>query len=232
MSRAPDRTHFPGFDVLAEQEAWDGYTRSVVLRRLRPARPTTLTEQEVQTLRAVLSRLLAEERDDILDFAVAHVDGRVGSRVGEGQRKPGVPPEADLVRLGLAALELVARTRHGQGFDACAERQQIAILAALQKGQIAEMQGSPQKELFTKLLGLGVDACASHPAVWSEMGYAGPAYPRGYYRLDRGVRDPWEPQFAVAHRGEAAPEHPAVGTRTNGAGANGRGRDGHGRGPG
>lgn len=209
MSGAAPRTHFPDFDVLAGHEAWDAYTRSVVLQRLRPPKPTTLTGQEVQTLRAVLARLLSEERDAILDFAVAHIDRRVRSAVGEGQRKPGVPPEADLVRLGLAALELVVRTRHGQGFAACEARQQVAILSALQKGEVAEMQGSPQKELFKKLLGLGVDACASHPAVWSEMGYAGPAYPRGYYRLDRGVRDPWEPRSAVPHRGETDMDGPA-----------------------
>jgi len=108
-------------------------------------------------------------------------------------------------------MDAVTRSRHGQGFAVCETQVQFEILAALQKGQVAELQGFPQKELFKKLLGLGVDACASHPAVWSEMGYAGPAYPRGYYRLDRRVRDPWEPQFAVPHQREANMDAPADG---------------------
>lgn len=31
-----------------------------------------------------------------------------------------------------------------------------------------------------------------HPRVWSEIGYAGPAYPRGYVRTQLGQLDPWE----------------------------------------
>lgn len=213
MSEAAQGTHFPDFDVLAEQAAWDAHTRSVVLQRLRPPEPKTLTGQEAQTLRAVLARLLAEERASILDFAVAHVDGRIRGQVGEGQRQPGVPPEADLMRAGLAALDRVAGTRHGQAFAASAAAQQVEILAALQKGEVPEMQGSPQKEFFRKILGLGVDACASHPAGWSEMGYAGPAYPRGYYRLERGVRDPWEPPFAEPHPNETDGDGDGAGGR-------------------
>lgn len=206
-----DQTRFPQFDVLAQRDAWDEYTRSVVLQRLGPAQPAVLSEQEVHTLRAVLRHLLCETREDVLDFAVSHVDGRLHDGVGEGQRKPGVPPEPELIRLGLAGLDVVAASRCGTAFADCASDVRFDILAALQKGQVAELGGFPQKEFFQKVLGLGVDACASHPAVWSEMGYAGPAYPRGYYRLDRGIRDPWEPEFAVPHRGEADMDGPAGG---------------------
>lgn len=75
------------------------------------------------------------------------------------------------------------------------------LIAGLQRGEwhiegLAEHGALPQKALFKKLLGLAVEAHASHPAVWSEMGYAGPAYPRGYYRIERGLTDPWEPRRA------------------------------------
>ncbi len=203
--------YYPGFDVLAEQHAWDQYTRSIISQRLTPPTPTVLAEPEVATLRAVERCLLHEERDEILDFVVAHVDARVQSTVGEGQRKPGVPPEGQLVRQGLLAIDALARVRHGQGFADCGAEQQTQILAALQKGEVPEMGGIPQKDLFQKLLSIGVDACASHPTVWSEMGYAGPAYPRGYYRMDRGVRDLWEPRFVVPHRAEADTDGPDAG---------------------
>jgi hypothetical protein len=32
----------------------------------------------------------------------------------------------------------------------------------------------------------------SHPAAWSEIGFGGPASPRGYVRLGFDQRDPWE----------------------------------------
>jgi hypothetical protein len=32
----------------------------------------------------------------------------------------------------------------------------------------------------------------SHPAAWSEVGFGGPASPRGYVRIGFNTRDPWE----------------------------------------
>ena len=32
----------------------------------------------------------------------------------------------------------------------------------------------------------------AHPTAWNEMGFGGPASPRGYVRMDKNRRDPWE----------------------------------------
>ena len=32
----------------------------------------------------------------------------------------------------------------------------------------------------------------SHPWAWNEIGFGGPAYPRGYVRLGAGQREHWE----------------------------------------
>jgi hypothetical protein len=37
-----------------------------------------------------------------------------------------------------------------------------------------------------------VDAYYAHPYAWDEIGYGGPAYPRGYMRLEGGLPEPWE----------------------------------------
>ena len=95
------QTYYPDFDVLVEQGAWDEYTRSIVRQRLRPPKSVILTEQESDILSAVLGHLLFEDRHEIVAFVVSYVDQRLRGRVGEGQRKPGVPPEAELIRLGL-----------------------------------------------------------------------------------------------------------------------------------
>lgn len=193
------QTHYPGFDVMNEIEAWDPHTQSVVSQRLeRTPRHQFLSPDEVATLRTVLGHLLYEDRGEILGYIVSHYDQRLGSKVGESQRREQVPKEADLVRWGLAAFEAMAHHRHGKPFTQCDVQQQFDLVSQLQRGnwetaQIPEYSLLPQKELFKKLLSLAVEAYASHPAVWSEMGYAGPAYPRGYYRIERGVTDPWEP---------------------------------------
>ncbi len=37
-----------------------------------------------------------------------------------------------------------------------------------------------------------VEAYYAHPLSWDEIGFGGPAYPRGYMRLERGEPEPWE----------------------------------------
>ncbi len=37
-----------------------------------------------------------------------------------------------------------------------------------------------------------VHAYYAHPTAWSEIGWGGPASPRGYVRMDFDERDPWE----------------------------------------
>jgi hypothetical protein len=32
----------------------------------------------------------------------------------------------------------------------------------------------------------------AHPWAWDEIGFGGPAYPRGYMRLEGGQPEPWE----------------------------------------
>jgi len=32
----------------------------------------------------------------------------------------------------------------------------------------------------------------AHPYAWDEIGFGGPAYPRGYMRLEDGQPEPWE----------------------------------------
>ncbi|HEY2590280.1 MAG TPA: hypothetical protein VGI35_01710 [Steroidobacteraceae bacterium] len=55
----------------------------------------------------------------------------------------------------------------------------------------------PPKTFFNqRLLTDIVDAYWSYPTAWSEMGYGGPASPRGYVRMGYDERDPWEPAQA------------------------------------
>ncbi|MGH9350816.1 MAG: gluconate 2-dehydrogenase subunit 3 family protein, partial [Terriglobia bacterium] len=37
-----------------------------------------------------------------------------------------------------------------------------------------------------------LDVYYAHPYAWDEIGFGGPAYPRGYMRLERGEPEPWE----------------------------------------
>ena len=54
-------------------------------------------------------------------------------------------------------------------------------------------QGMPPKRFFSSvLLREAVTVYYAHPAAWSEIGFGGPASPRGYVRMQANRRDPWE----------------------------------------
>jgi hypothetical protein len=42
----------------------------------------------------------------------------------------------------------------------------------------------------------------AHPEAWNEIGFGGPASPRGYARLGMDRRDPWEAEEVNAHTTE------------------------------
>ena len=73
----------------------------------------------------------------------------------------------------------------------------------MQKGELTGplWRGMPSKLFFAKrVLHDVTNAYYAHPTAWSEMGFGGPAAPRGYLRLDADQHDPWE--AAEAHPGE------------------------------
>lgn len=191
-------THYPDYDVLSLKDEWDSHTKEIVEKRLGPfPEPSSLTAYEQQQLRAIISHIVCDNRDDLLDWVLTYFDQRLTTKVGEAQRKPQTPPENILVKDGLKAIDNVANIRYGGTFLGLDTKQQFGIIRDLQLGKlddIADWAKVPRKDLFTKLAGLAVDAYYSHPLVWSEIGYGGPAYPRGYVRIEQGLTDPWEPK--------------------------------------
>lgn len=189
-------THYPTYDVLSEKEAWDEHTRSIVMARtVRERGYRFLTPVEAEMLRAVSSLLAGDDRAEVIQYVLCHIDETLGSSTGEGQRKTGTPPAPELVRGGLAALERLCRTLYTKPFISLPLPDRKQLLGELQEGRLRlpkEDRALPQKELFRKLLSLTIEAYFSHPTVWSEMGYGGPAYPRGYVRTEGNQLDPWE----------------------------------------
>ncbi|WP_066633750.1 gluconate 2-dehydrogenase subunit 3 family protein [Desulfolucanica intricata] len=190
------RTRYPGYDVLKEQDEWDPHTREIVLKRLGPfPEPEFLSENEVEMIKAIAGHLVYDNREEIMAFVVHNLDQNLASDIGESERKPEQPEQKNLIRWGLRYIESLAQTEYKSKFLELDEEKQFQIIAALQTGkapQLPEWSRVPQKELFKKLVTEVVGAYYSHPQVWSEIGYGGPAYPRGYVRVEHGLTDPWE----------------------------------------
>ncbi|ASS74284.1 hypothetical protein CIG75_04310 [Tumebacillus algifaecis] len=191
------RTHYPRYQVMQEQEQWDDHTREIVQKRFEVVGTLhNLTGAEAEQIRAIANLLVDDGRKELLDFIVKHLDTKLSSDVGESQRQAGVPPFQELVKKGLAALDKLAQAEHGDLFATLRPEQQIALLVGLENETLAlpaqEGQPIPAKAFFQNMLSETVSAYYSHPTIWSEIGYGGPAYPRGYVRSERGLTDPWE----------------------------------------
>ncbi|HYF94627.1 MAG TPA: gluconate 2-dehydrogenase subunit 3 family protein [Symbiobacteriaceae bacterium] len=168
------QSRYPTWDVMAAREEWDDHTRDVIFQRLEPPQPPAfLRPAETRTLTAAAARLLSDDDPWRLGKVVEHIDNMLAKGHGNGYRQEGRLPDREFWRAGLRAL--------GEGFAGAAPEQQDEILR--------QRQGS---DFFKTLMNEVVGAYCSLPPVWSSMGYGGPAFPRGYVRIELGLRDPWE----------------------------------------
>lgn len=207
---------YPGYDVLNKRDSpsWNDQTRRVIDQRLGidPDRHRFFTDNEWPTIRAICERIVPQTvvRPHRVPLA-AMVDEKLFGNSGDGYRDARLPPMGEAWRRGLAALDAEAKARHGRRFHDVAPLEQDQILTAVQNGDVrdAAWRELPPKVFFIKrVLHDIVSAYYAHPRSWNEIGYGGPASPRGYVRMNFDRRDPWE---AV----EARPGHERRARREN-----------------
>lgn len=195
------RYHYPEFEVMAQADHWDPHTRDIVERRQQVQSLQVcqyLNMREADTLFQLCGVLLDDWRIPVLAFVVHHFDATLQAGVGESQRKVGVPAGAVLIREGLRLLDRLCSDRYGVPFASAESDNRKQIVQALMDGNVQLAAGHghgasfPAVDFMNKIVSDAVAAYYSHPAVWSEIGYAGPAYPRGYVRSELGLTDPWE----------------------------------------
>ncbi len=189
-------THYPNYDVWDQNAEWDPHTRKIVgKRRTAKLAHQFFSYEEGLLLQSIVELLVDDHRLEVLSFIMEHLDQSLAYPVGEGQRKAGLPPKPQLIRKGLSGLEEASLATYGLGFLGLHKGQQEELLAAIEAGTAARSMAwsvAPQKDFFKELLHDIVSAYYSHPLVWSDIGYGGPAYPRGYVRVEKGLTDPWE----------------------------------------
>ena len=212
------KERFPGYDVLAKRRSpsWNEKTRRVIDERLSlPREPRFLTADEWSTLEALCDRILPQPRTRPPVPLAAMIDTRLLEDRRDGYRHHRLPPLREAWRRGLRAIDAEAQQRHGRGFHALANDEQDSLLRAAQYGELSHptWNGMECAVFFAKRLLLDiVTSYYAHPTAWNEIGFGGPASPRGYVRMDFDRRDPWEAAEAKAGRErEAAEENAHVG---------------------
>jgi hypothetical protein len=199
---------YPGYDVLSKRwtQSFNEQTREVIDRRLAVGRePRFFTAGEWLTLRSVCDRIMPQPDDRPPVPLAAYVDQKIASGKLDGYRYAEMPPQGDAWQRGLAGLDQAANDEHGEPFHALPADRQDALLHRMQHGMLTgPAWGSMPSKLFFdhRVIPDITHAYYAHPVAWNEIGFGGPASPRGYVRMGLDRRDPWE--AAEAKPGEEA----------------------------
>lgn len=223
--------YYPGFSTLGQQNFWDEATRKVVLTRVHEVPPIRFfTPEEATLMQAVLARVLPQDDRDpdhripILPF----IDERLYYGRIDGYRYESMPPDGSAHRLGLQAIDAIARHLHATPFITLGPTEQDEVLLTIHDGKPPAGEGiwrrMSVKYYWAMLIQDAVEVYYAHPFAWDEIGFGGPAYPRGYMRLERGEPEPWEVR-EVRYAWAPPPTALSVGDTSNGPSSSHPGTD-------
>jgi hypothetical protein len=149
--------------------------------------------REEATLRAFCDIATAQDSDPRIPV-LEMVDAKLHAGKLDGFQYADMPDDRDVWRIAAKGLDDVARARGAESFDKAADEVKLEIVAAFHKGTLAGgvWDEIPAAKAFSVLMRAVLSAFYSHPWAWNEIGFGGPAYPRGYARLGIGLREAWE----------------------------------------
>ncbi len=183
---------------MAKQDtpSWDEVTRQVVERRLAVSRePRFFTAVEWETLSALCDRIMPQPADRPAVPLPAYVDAKITDKHLDGYRYATLPHQGEAWQRGLAAMDAEAQAANGGRFHTLPPDLQDGLIKCMQEGELKHeaWAGMPCKTFFEhRVIADITHAYYAHPTAWNELGFGGPASPRGYVRMQLDRRDPWE----------------------------------------
>lgn len=200
------RDRFPGFDVMAQARHWDPATAAVVQDRLRaPEPPRFFTLAEEATADALFDQLLDLGPADQVAITTA-VDARLAEARTDGWHYDGMPTDGETWRRSLADLDADAQDRYRSSFADCSAERRHELVGAVQRAGQNGWHEFVAIRVWQLWMRYACTAFYAHPSAWNEIGFPGPAHPRGYAALGVGKRERFEvadarPQLGAHSRG-------------------------------
>ena len=193
---------YPDYDVLAEAAHWDDVTRRAVLQRVEQVPPIRFfDEREARTLGAFCDRITAQDAEPRIPV-LAFVDEKLSENKGAGYQYFDLPSDQEVWRTVARGLDSEARKLGRDSFDLLTAHEQNELVHKFAQGEL--YGGAWATFNVGRAFKLCVrDVCEqfySHPWSWNEIGFGGPAYPRGYAAFGNpklGEEEHWEAKEAV-----------------------------------
>ncbi len=177
---------YPDYDVLESVDTWDEATKNVVMARLHlDAHFHFFAPAEVPTLRAFCDVALAQDAEPRVPVPEM-IDHKLAAGRLDGYQYADMPDDRETWHLVLAGLDEVAEARYGRpSFAALDPQAQVAVVGELAKHGLTggAWDRLSVKRAWAVCMRMALAAFYSHPWAWNEIGFGGPAYPRGYMRL-------------------------------------------------
>jgi Gluconate 2-dehydrogenase subunit 3 len=189
------RGRYPGFDVLDSADVWDDVTAGLVMARLAP--PNDLgffTPAETAIAEPLLDLLLNQDGEPRVPV-LALIDTRLAIGETDGWHYDEMPEDGQAWRDTLAFLDSDARDEFaGRGFPELIQDEQATLIQHVQDlgGKTEKWHGWSAEHVWSLWTRYACTAFYSHPWAWNEIGFPGPAYPRGYLNVGVDARERWE----------------------------------------
>ena len=190
---------FPGFDVLDQAGHWDPVTAGVVLARVgRPPDIRFFTPAEEAAATALCDRLLGQDQDGGPKVEVVpQIDARLAEQETDGWRYADMPEDGQAWRDSLRLLDEDSRAACSAELAVLSLEDQRAVIQAVQDLGAKDWHGLNAAHVWSLWTRYACTAFYAHPSAWNEIGFPGPAYPRGYKNPSVDAREPSE--IADAH---------------------------------
>ena len=179
---------YPDHDVLALAGHWDAETRDVVLRRLDPPAYRFFDPGRCGRWRRSATwspgRTASPASRCFASSTTASTAGAAGFRY------EGMPDDGEAWRRVASGLDDAA----GGSFAELDEDARCELVARFAKHDLhgGVWDTMPIERAWGVVTAAIVTAFYAHPWAWNEIGFGGPAYPRGYMRLGVDQHEPWE----------------------------------------
>jgi Gluconate 2-dehydrogenase subunit 3 len=209
---------YPDYNVLDEMGHWDEVTRRLVLDRVETIPPIRFfTAPEALTLGVFCDLVLAQDADPKIPV-LNMVDAKLFAGELDGFRYVDLPDDRETWRRVAVGLDAAARQHGAPDFVNASEDVRARVVEAFAKGELhgEVWDDLPPARAWKVVTRAMLSAFYSHPWAWNEIGFGGPAYPRGYARIGAGQRESWEgaqaferdPVKDTEERGDQEPARP------------------------
>jgi hypothetical protein len=190
---------YPDYDVLEQVDHWDEVTRRVVLERVESVPEIRFfAMEEAETLTAFADIVLAQDSEPRIPV-LAYVDEKLFNGERDGYRYFDLPDDDEIWRRVARGLDEEAQRRGHDRFALLPVDRQLEVCHGFANGKLhgGAWDTLNVSRAWSVVMRYLLQAFYSHPWAWNEIGFGGPAYPRGYSRfgsphLQSAERETWE----------------------------------------